>query len=204
MNRLVLALFGAALAAPAAAETVMLNYDGFFDRLKIYHKGHYPLARLSFALKAQGGACDFTPIDIFAGGQSYPLLANDQGELLLPYDKALKDDKAVVRFDTEQDCHLAVSVTGRVEGKRVFGGELLAAMATDMAALIDAEGGMMSFLLPKPKGILVMLAEGTQVEKAPHHQMKAGRLYIAQEALTPQAGLRLSQAPLAIRPWFGQ
>ena len=80
------------------AREFVMSYDGFYDRLKVVNKGDFQYARVNFYISDIGTneSCAIKSGTILTEKNEYPLNFTDKAQLLLPFDKQLDTDKAVI------------------------------------------------------------------------------------------------------------
>ena len=80
-----------------AASEFVVAYDGFYDRLKVVNKGEFQYAQVNFYLTdiATNEVCTIKSGKSLQQ-QEFDLTYTDQAQLLLPFDKQLDTDKAVI------------------------------------------------------------------------------------------------------------
>ncbi|MBS3796914.1 DUF2987 domain-containing protein [Pseudoalteromonas sp. BDTF-M6] len=149
------------LSFGAAAEPVVMSYDGFYDRMEVVNEGEYQYAQVGFYLKTYADAkpCDITEGEILTEKQSYSLTYNDKGQLFLPFDKELDTHKAMVVV-TPADaggCQLSMQIEAKMPQQGITAGQLYQVNEEFEELLADLSGffvgTLMSFLLPEQQGI---------------------------------------------------
>ena len=143
---------------------MVLNYDGFFDRMDDLEAPEYSSIKLAFYLKDKNSEpCKVESVQLKTKQKSLDVYLMDDGELLLPFEPKFDQDKAAIVINK-----LDTSICGldmRLESTQLFGTKVtlensLALIATFDTAFSDL-GGMMSFMLPSVAGIS-FLAEQNQ------------------------------------------
>lgn len=157
-------LLGMAALSANAKEFVM-SYDGFYDRLKVVNKGDFQYARVNFYISDIGTneVCSIKSGTILTEKNEYPLNYTDQAQLLLPYDKQLDTDKAVIVVQPKNpvhDCQLKLQIeANELEGLALSKQSLLLINNELEELLTDLSGFFVSklmwFLLPEQKGVVV-------------------------------------------------
>ena len=97
------------------AREFVMSYDGFYDRLKVVNKGDFQYARVNFYISdiATNEACAIKSGTILTERNEYPLNFTDKAQLLLPFDKQLDTDKAVIVVqpqNPDHDCQLKLQI----------------------------------------------------------------------------------------------
>ncbi|WP_158677928.1 MULTISPECIES: DUF2987 domain-containing protein [unclassified Pseudoalteromonas] len=149
------------LSFSAAAEPVVMSYDGFYDRMEVVNEGEYQYAQVGFYLKTYADAkpCEIAAGEILTEKQSYPLTYDDQGQLFLPFDKELDTHKAMVVVTPANagGCQLSIQIEAKMPQQGITAGQLyqvnneLEELLADLSGFFV--GTLMSFLLPDQQGI---------------------------------------------------
>ena len=169
MNKMVLKLVTASFLAVAASSAVakefVMSYDGFYDRLKVVNKGDFQYARVNFYISDIGTneVCSIKNGTILTEKNEYPLNYTDKAQLLLPFDKQLDTDKAVIVVQPKNpvhDCQLKLQIeANELEGLALSKQSLLVINNELEELLTDLSGFFVSklmwFLLPEQKGVVV-------------------------------------------------
>ena len=169
MNKMVLKLVTASFLALAASSAVakefVMSYDGFYDRLKVVNKGDFQYARVNFYISDIGTneVCSIKSGTILTEKNEYPLNYTDKAQLLLPFDKQLDTDKAVIVVQPQNpvhDCQLKLQIeANELEGLALSKQSLLVINNELEELLTDLSGFFVSklmwFLLPEQKGVVV-------------------------------------------------
>ncbi len=169
MNKMVLKFvtvsFLAVAAGGAVAKEFVMSYDGFYDRLKVVNKGDFQYARVNFYISDIGTneVCSIKSGTILTEKNEYPLNYTDKAQLLLPYDKQLDTDKAVIVVQPQNpvhDCQLKLQIeANELEGLALSKQSLLVINNELEELLTDLSGFFVSklmwFLLPEQKGVVV-------------------------------------------------
>ena len=163
--KLVTASFLAVAASSAVAKEFVMSYDGFYDRLKVVNKGDFQYARVNFYISDIGTneVCSIKSGTILTEKNEYPLNYTDKAQLLLPYDKQLDTDKAVIVVQPQNpvhDCQLKLQIeANELEGLALSKQSLLVINNELEELLTDLSGFFVSklmwFLLPEQKGVVV-------------------------------------------------
>ena len=163
--KLVTASFLAVAASSAVAKEFVMSYDGFYDRLKVVNKGDFQYARVNFYISDIGTneVCSIKSGTILTEKNEYPLNYTDKAQLLLPFDKQLDTDKAVIVVQPQNpvhDCQLKLQIeANELEGLALSKQSLLVINNELEELLTDLSGFFVSklmwFLLPEQKGVVV-------------------------------------------------
>ncbi|WP_105168083.1 DUF2987 domain-containing protein [Pseudoalteromonas sp. T1lg23B] len=147
------------------AKEFVVSYDGFYDRLKVVEKGNFEFARVNFYIVdiATLEPCKIKKGEIVTERSSSPLTYTSQAQLLLPYDKQLDKDKAVVVIEPENpnhDCQLKFQIETEHFGVQNLNKADIYQLHMEFDELLSDLSGffvskLMSFLLPEQKGIKI-------------------------------------------------
>ncbi|WP_301003213.1 DUF2987 domain-containing protein [Pseudoalteromonas sp.] len=147
------------------AKEFVMSYDGFYDRLKVVNKGDFQYARVNFYISDIGTneVCSIKSGTILTEKNEYPLNYTDKAQLLLPYDKQLDTDKAVIVVQPKypmHDCQLKLQIEANELEGLTFSKQSLLIINNELEALLTDLSGffvskLMWFLLPEQKGVVV-------------------------------------------------
>ncbi|KPH92535.1 hypothetical protein AMS57_03150 [Pseudoalteromonas undina] len=163
--KLVTASFLAVAASSAVAKEFVMSYDGFYDRLKVVNKGDFQYARVNFYISDIGTneVCSIKNGTILTEKNEYPLNYTDKAQLLLPFDKQLDTDKAVIVVQPKNpvhDCHLKLQIEAKELDGLALSKQSLLVINNELEELLTDLSGffvskLMWFLLPEQKGVVV-------------------------------------------------
>jgi hypothetical protein len=162
-------LFVAAVTSTASfamqkENALILNYDGFFDRMEEFDEPEFLGVKLAFYFKSKqtGKACAIESAQLKTQDRKKPVYYLDTGEVLLPFDEQLDMDKAkliIVKKDDEE-CGLDM----RIENSQLLTQHISVSQVVDLtekfSSALTELGGMMSFLMPSVTGITYLGEEG--------------------------------------------
>jgi len=169
------------LVAPSeAAQQLVLNYDGFFDRLEDLDEPEYSKVTLGFYFKEIGSnePCKMTSVKLKSQSESKDVYFYPSGEVLLPFDEQLDMDKAklIISHETSHDCGLDM----RLESKALLSKTIKSQEAEELLLTFDAAldelAGMMSFLLPDVAGVTFLASEGQKLTLDNPHGIECDEL----------------------------
>ncbi len=170
---LLLTFTGCLFSSQTNAKEFMVAYEGFYDRLKVVNKGNYTFAEIGFYLSEVNSAkpCQLKSGEIVTELQNYPLVFTEFGQILLPFDKELDYNKAVIKAQThvpEQDCQLSMQIETKVTDSLLLNEATLFEIYTEQKALIgDLSGVMMrtlfQFMMPKVTGISILFSDNVDI-----------------------------------------
>lgn len=172
-NAIVLVLLSMNTFNVNAREFVM-SYDGFYDRLKIVNKGDFQYARVNFYISDIGTneSCAIKSGTILTERNEYPLNFTDKAQLLLPFDKQLDTDKAVIVVEPQNpahDCQLKLQIEANELEGLAFSKQSLYTINEELDELLTDLSGffvskLMWFLLPEQKGVAVTFKSPMQFD----------------------------------------
>ncbi|MEL0647841.1 DUF2987 domain-containing protein [Pseudoalteromonas agarivorans] len=162
-----------AVALNVSAKEFVMSYDGFYDRLKVVNKGDFQYARVNFYISdiATNEACAIKSGTILTENNEYPLNFTDKAQLLLPFDKQLDTDKAVIVVEPQNpnhDCQLKLQIEANELEGLTLSKQSLYTINTELDELLTDLSGffvskLMWFLLPEQKGVAVTFNAPTQL-----------------------------------------
>jgi len=163
--KLVTASFLAVAASSAVAKEFVMSYDGFYDRLKVLNKGDFQYARVNFYISDIGTneVCSIKNGTILTEKNEYPLNYTDKAQLLLPFDKQLDTDKAVIVVQPKNpvhDCQLKLQIEANELDGLALSKQSLLVINNELEELLTDLSGffvskLMWFLLPEQRGVVV-------------------------------------------------
>ncbi|BBN81386.1 hypothetical protein PA25_13710 [Pseudoalteromonas sp. A25] len=149
----------------AHAKEFVVSYDGFYDRLKVIEKGNFEFARVNFYVVdiASLEPCEIAKGEIVTENTTSPLTYTQDAQLLLPYDKQLDKDKAVVVIEPKNpkhDCQLKFQIEAEHFSKDNLNKADIFQLHSEFEELLEDLSGffvskLMGFLLPDQKGIKI-------------------------------------------------
>lgn len=164
------------VSATLQAKEFVVSYDGFYDRLKVVNKGDFQFAQVNFYITdiASNDECLIKTGHIITERQEYPLNYTAQAQLLLPYDKQLDTDKAVIVIEPQNDnhdCQLKLQIEAREFTNSDLNKQQLYKLNAEFDELLSDLSGffvskLMSFLLPEQKGVVLTFAEPVSIDDA--------------------------------------
>ncbi|MEL0639151.1 DUF2987 domain-containing protein [Pseudoalteromonas aliena] len=162
------------VAVSANAKEFVMSYDGFYDRLKVVNKGDFQYARVNFYISdiATNESCAIKSGTILTERNEYPLNFTDKAQLLLPFDKQLDTDKAVIVVQPKNpnhDCQLKLQIEANELEGLTFSKQSLYTINTELDELLTDLSGffvskLMWFLLPEQKGVAVTFKSPMQFD----------------------------------------
>ena len=156
------------------AKEFVMSYDGFYDRLKVVNKNDFQYARVNFYITdiATKAPCTIKSGSILTENNEYPLNFTDQAQLLLPFDKQLDTDKAVVVVKPQNpvhDCQLKLQIEASELDGLTLSKQALYTINSELDELLTDLSGffvskLMWFLLPEQKGVAVTFKSPVQIK----------------------------------------
>ncbi|WP_028108568.1 DUF2987 domain-containing protein [Ferrimonas futtsuensis] len=200
-------LLAASLAMPFSAGALTLDYKGFFDRMDKLYQPQINKLKLVFYFnnREQGTPCRVLDGRILRHERALPLLVGPDQQLLLPFDRDLRENAALIQLEleNEQHCDFAMQIQAEVLEQKSFTADELAEIRDQMNALMRSYAGVgFGWLQPEVKGVTLTLDEGTQVSvkgKGSVPPVVDGKLLLTPEQLG-DATLMLSAAPHSVSP----
>ncbi len=158
-----LVLLALLIAAPVSAD-LLLNYNGFYSRMKKLQQPEYSDITLAFALTGErtGHACQFYRIKLVSDRHDLTLDTAANGEISLPYDEALKNSNAVLQVlqaDNVEPCQVQFRLRSRMRLPAQLSLSQLAHYRSQFDLLLDDMAGLGKYWLPPVSGVIVEFAE---------------------------------------------
>lgn len=193
------------LANTAAAETISLEYKGFFDRLKQVNKGHYQLVEIAFSVPMKSN-CLMTDGSITSEKISTPLTYTQEQRLFIPFDADLKDQRALVNLvfpGSAKGCAIAMQVRTKQTQLKYDKARLEQVMTEMDTLLADMQGFPMRYFREPITGLNFEFApeQEIHVELNGHEQLIRGNFKMSAEQLASVESLHFSQLPKVLSPW---
>jgi hypothetical protein len=193
------------LVGSANAETISLEYKGFYDRLKQVSKGHYQLVEIAFSVPMQEN-CLIQSGTISSEKSSTPLTYTEAQRLFIPLDNDLKDQRALVNLTfaaSAEGCGIAMQVRAK-QTLIEYDNSRLRQVNTEMDALLGAmQGFPMRYFREPIAGLTFEFAPGQEVSvhQDGREQVVRGSFKLAANELEKLTSLSFSQQPLVLSPW---
>lgn len=205
-----------AIIGKAYAEEFVVSYDGFYDRLKVVEKGAYEFARVNFYVveNKKLTPCFIRSGKIITEKTESPLVYTEQAQLLLPYDKKLDKDKAILVMTPQNNLHVC-QLKFQIEAEHFTMKNMNKAdifqLHHEFDDLLSGLSGffvskLMSFLLPEQKGVSVTFSHPVKVNDPAvhcegavcHFEINESWLDNGDVLLTDDLGLSI----LTVKPWI--
>ncbi|MGI2098705.1 DUF2987 domain-containing protein [Shewanella glacialipiscicola] len=193
------------LASSASAETISLEYKGFYDRLKQVNKGNYQLVEVAFSVPKQKN-CVIQSGTISNEKTSTPLTYTDAQRLFIPLDDELKNERTLINLNfagSAEGCVIAMQVRAK-QTLIQYDNHRLQQINTEMDALLSAMQGFPMRYFREP--IAGLNFEFTPEQSVAIHiddreQIVTGSFKLATSELENITSLRFSLPPLVLSPW---
>ena len=203
---LVLLLSGLAVASE---KEVVLNYDVFFDRMDDLNEPEYVDIKLAFYFNELGKAkaCPILDAKIKTKLDEMQVYYLDTGEVLLPFDEKLDQNKAKLIIVTQDgvDCGLNMRLEASFLVSQTVEKEKALGLVKTFDAGLKELSGMMSFLTPDVTGLTFLVKEGAELQLMSNEigKCKDNRCTLtAEEISTATLPLAFSSTPEKIVPYI--
>ena len=165
-------LFIVAFMTPVQADTVV-NYDGFYARMKKSEKAEYSDITLAFLLQKAGSTerCIIDSAAITTDISSEPLTLAANGELLLPYNELLNSRKALIQLKQQSDavpCDLNFRLRSRLPLDKTLTLAQLHKTQQQFDSLLKDLAGLGKYFLPDMIGVTALFNQEALIEQVPH------------------------------------
>ncbi|MGJ8485994.1 DUF2987 domain-containing protein [Pseudoalteromonas sp. SYSU M81236] len=206
------ATLGASVVTATAGEFVVA-YDGFYDRLKVVNKGDFQYAQVNFYLSdiATNDVCKIKSGKIITEQQEFDLTYTDQAQLLLPFDKQLDTDKAVIVVQPENpqhDCQLKLQIEATNLSEFALTKANLYELNEEFDELLSDLSGffvskLMWFLLPEQQGVVLKFAdENVAISEADNCKQSRCAIMVTDDWQDNQTKLQTSARLISATPWI--
>ncbi|OXS16852.1 hypothetical protein CGX12_01990 [Zobellella denitrificans] len=189
-----------ALAATGVqAESLALGYSGFYKHMDTVAKARVERAGLGFYLSRQDGQglCHVESGDVMVAGERRDRVeVLPHGQFLLPFDKQLDLDKAVVMLEVEQPerCDISIRIQAELPAGEVNAAELRQVRDEMQRLLQKMAGWPGKYFVPELKGLHLSPAE-------PGQRLNGeDRLELSDQQLAAERSLTLPA--VRISPWL--
>jgi hypothetical protein len=190
-----------------------MEYKPFYQRLKVLFKGDYPDSDIAFRLIDSSDKklnCKLTSGKIFSNNYELPLVYTSRSRLLIPFERKLYDDKALLEIVTEGECELSISLQLK-RPKLNYRSDDIQTQLTQLYQFMGDLAGMSKFMLPELKGATVTFADAEgklallDEQREVNQQLAAdndGKLQISIAEIGTVTELRFNQQPQVISLWL--
>lgn len=187
------------LAVSAQADTLSLGYSGFYKHLDTVADAGTEQATLGFYLSRSDGKglCTLhSGIIEMEGQQKGEVEVLPHGEFILPYDKQLDSDKAVVKLEVDSpvQCDISIQIQAVLPAGATDAAQL-SSIRDEMKTLLEEMAGWPGrYFVPEVKGVqLQPLRQGESIEGLP-------KLALDDAALTGNSQWQLPA--VRVTPWL--
>ena len=192
-----------------AQEKLELNYDGFFDRMDDIESAEYQGVKLAFYLKDKNGVpCAVKQAKLTTKIKQQDVYVLESGEILLPYEPLLDQDKAILVIDKadNKECGLNMSLESNLLFEQQVPKQQALQLTNTFDAAFDDLGGMMSFMLPKVKGITFKFKQGVEGKllnsSIANCNIEKGCTVLKEELEQIETDLTFSHKPVKVVPYI--
>ena len=197
------------------AKEFVVSYDGFYDRLKVVNKGDFQFAQVNFYINdiATNEVCTIKSGLIITEREEFPLNYTEQAQLLLPYDKQLDTNKAVVVIEPQNenhDCQLKLQIEAREFTNSNLNKHQLYQLDGEFDELLSDLSGffvskLMSFLLPEQKGVVLTFdSPVTIADPAFDCQESVCHVSVDEQWQDDKTAFAISTPLLKVTPWIAK
>lgn len=203
-----LACLLALVVLPAVAKESVFTYDGFYARLKKSEQAQYSHVTLTFLLRQQNSdqVCKIDQAQLTTDLVKQPLILASNGELLLPYDEEMNDNKAKIRLQQPDDavpCDLNFRLRNKLPLERQLALSEVKKIHQQFDQLMDEMAGIAKYMLPEIQGVTVLFSQPAQLQTPVDYvQCQALQCTIDLNKAPANAMLTFTVAPDYIVPWI--
>lgn len=203
-----LACLLALCAAPVLAKESVFTYDGFYARLKKSEQAQYSHVTLTFLLRQQNSerVCVIDQATLTTDLLKQPLTLAANGELLLPFDEQMNDNKAKIRLQQHDDA-VPCDLNFRLRNKLPLASDIslleVRKIHQQFDMLMDEMAGIAKYMLPEIKGVTVLFSQPAQLQSPVDYvQCQELQCTIDLSKAPADAVLSFSKTPDYIVPWI--
>lgn len=202
------------LSQTAIASTVSLEYQGFYQRLKLVNEGNFPHVELVFFVPNNGN-CQITSGSLTTEKEQFPLTITPEQRIFLPYDKRLKSDRALVNLTFNQEigedfsqCNIAIQLRAKSTQEQYQQSQLLT-LSKEMDRLLNKmQGFPMRYFTDDTVGLIFHFSQENPITVTVNEQVVAlideelKQYKLAKEQLKSINTLAFSVEPTVVSPWL--
>lgn len=214
MKRFFVGLAALLATCNVSAETLSLNYEGFYDRMKVVSEEDYSLIDMQFNLVTErdGKPCPVKEGLLLTETTEQNILIEEKSkQIFLPFDKQLDSDKAILTFNIPGPtrCTLSMQVVASTELQQEQSLSELKSVRDQFEALYDDLAGVfVAWLLPEIKGVILEFSTGSQPLLSQAHpavSCENDRCFVdLTNGSTLPKSLKFSSTPTKLRPWIAK
>lgn len=190
-----------------ANNQLVLNYDGFFDRMDDLNEPQYQGIKLAFYLVDRNNQpCEVDNAYLKTKLDEMEVYTLANGEVLLPFDEKLDQDKAAIIINIKGD--KACGLNMRLESNQLLTIEMNTKELLDLkikfSEALDDLGGMMSFMLPSVIGLTIESTNIKEFQTEGQGVRCEGQVCrIPGINLQTENNIKFNALPTKISPWIG-
>jgi hypothetical protein len=159
------------LSVPVSAD-LLLNYNGFYARMKKLQQAEYSDITLAFALTTSQThePCSFYSLRLKSQEHDIALELAGNNEIMLPYDETLKNANAVMQLlqaDNAAPCQVEMRLRSRMRLSAELTLEQLQHFRAQFDLLLDDMAGISKYWLPQVIGVIAEFEQTAQLVDAP-------------------------------------
>jgi len=199
------------LMSPGLFADTVFNYDGFYARMKKSEVAQFSDITLAFELHKTGTneACTINKARITTDISQDELTIASNGELVLPFDQTLNDNKALIRLDQPagaEPCDLNFKLRSKLPIGQHAELKVLQRMHGQFDQLLDSLAGLGKYWLPDVDGLTLHFATESvvlSVEPSMTDAVQCDRLrcvVLLDRPWPAEAKIQFSQTPLYATP----
>ncbi|MCL1142565.1 DUF2987 domain-containing protein [Shewanella gaetbuli] len=204
---LVTVILCAFISSHTYAETVSLEYAGFYNPLKRVNKNNYPNVELVFSVP-QSEDCTIISGNITTENETFPLTYNQQQRIYMPFDADLKSNRGLVNIEVAGDasqCGIAMQVRARAL-QQDYTQQQLSLLLNDMNGLLDTLQGFPMKYFRKPLSGLSFHFDSKQNEAVMvnidgQQQTIENNFTLSEQKIEQLTELSFSIQPQIVSPW---
>lgn len=201
----------AVVTSTAAAVESKVSYGDFYKRLAVVEKESLKKVAPAFYLLKldSSGPCLLSQVHLETNSQRVDVVQESTGELHIPFDAQLKQDKAelVMDFPSEPNCAMSIQTKLVQPLTELTSVDSLSEVANELNLLVRGHAGFWGkMFLPDFKGISLQLVAGSNeisimdtVFVANNNQVKLSNEWLANNIGKP---LNLPSQVIDIKPWL--
>jgi hypothetical protein len=190
---------------------VLLNYNGFYGRMKKLQQAQYSDITLAFALTSSRctEVCKFYSLKLISQEHDIALQLAQNNEIMLPYDEALKNANAAVQVlqaDNAAPCQVEMRLRSRLRLPQELTLQQLQHFRHQFELLLDDMAGLSKYWLPEVVGVIAEFDQSAQLADVPSElaavtHCEQQRCYIRLDTLAVEQGRWLfTQRPRYLLP----
>ncbi len=204
MRKLLLSILLLTLNFSASAESISLEYEGFYARLKQLNSDNYSLVDIAFSVPKENG-CIIESGVITTEKEQFPLVITEHQRIFIPFDESLKSNRAVIRLQMKeeaQQCGIAMQLRAKQVRSQYTQADLVALEQEMNGLLKKLQGFPMRYFMADIKGIRFQFEQATSVQIDGKQQMVDKRLSLSSQQVENLNKVEFSQQPIVVSPWI--